>query len=88
MIHRKLGSLSAFDAMFLTAITVAAYIDLGHAWLIYPLCIMTAVSTFVILCDISSWFTVIAQAMRDYTRIFEDVGIHGAKKIAGAIRNE
>ena len=72
MIHRHLIKIQAFDAMFLTALSIAAYIHVGYLWLIYVIAVMVSVSIFRIFKDMSSWFQNIGDQINFNARCIRD----------------
>jgi len=55
MIHRLFTRMTTFDAMFIGAVSTAAYIHTGYVWLVYVICIMSVTSAFRIIADVSTW---------------------------------
>ncbi len=83
MIHRYLINVQVFDAIFVSALAMAAYHHVGYVWLLYVIYPMLAVSIFRIIKDMSSWFYHIAdqlvyigRCIRDKTEINVEVNRH------------
>ena len=72
MIHRVFVGFPAFDAMFVAALALAAYIHLGHVWLIYVICIFGGMFLFRMFKDASSWFQYLGDQINFLARCIRD----------------
>lgn len=72
MIHRLFVKMALFDALFLMALALAAYLHLGHVWLLYVITIMAATAFFRVLADMSTWFDGLANNLNFIARCIRD----------------
>ncbi len=75
MIHRYLTKIEAFDAMFVGALALAAYLHMGYVWLLYVICMMASVTVFRLLKDMSTWFQGVASQINFLAQCIRDKDI-------------
>lgn len=72
MIHRPLYRAQVADAVFLLALSGAAYHHTGEAWLLYAIYIAASMTFFGTLRDVSTWLSCIGDAITFHARCIRD----------------